>query len=109
MARPLWSGSIQISLVGFAVEVYPATSTTRPFSFHEIDRNTLGRVRRENVSSGPAQLEEQSHRSEEAEDVSAKRSSSLQIAPQARDDVRESQEDAAPHTVEKADIVKGYE
>ena len=52
MARPLWSGTIQISLVGFAVEVYPATSTTRPISFHEIDRNTLGRVRRENVSAG---------------------------------------------------------
>jgi DNA end-binding protein Ku len=46
MARPLWSGTIQISLVGFAVEIYPATSTTRPISFHEIDRNTLGRVRR---------------------------------------------------------------
>ena len=41
MARPLWSGTIQISLVGFAVEIYPATSTTRPISFHEIDRNTL--------------------------------------------------------------------
>ena len=54
MARPLWSGTIQISLVGFAVEIYPATSTTRPISFHEIDRNTLGRVRRENVSAGPS-------------------------------------------------------
>ena len=31
MARPLWSGTIQISLVGFAVEVYPATSTTPPY------------------------------------------------------------------------------
>src|SRR6202167_6283949 len=58
MARPLWSGTIQISLVGFAVEIYPATNTTRPFSFHEIDRNTLGRVRRENVSSGPAPEED---------------------------------------------------
>jgi DNA end-binding protein Ku len=109
MARPLWSGTIQISLVGFAVEVYPATSTTRPFSFHEIDRNTLGRVRRENVSAGPAQLEESSSGPEEAEDISAKRSSSLHIAPQARDDVREPQEEVAQHTVEKADIVKGYE
>ena len=33
MARPLWSGTIQISLVGFAVDIYPATSTTRPISF----------------------------------------------------------------------------
>src|ERR1700689_3075298 len=104
MARPLWSGTIQISLVGFAVEVYPATSTTRPFSFHEIDRNTLGRVRRENVSAGPATVEEPSRSPEEAEDISTRRSSSLHIAPQARDDTRETQEDVAQHTVERADI-----
>ena len=42
MARPLWSGTIQISLVGIAVEIYPATGPTRPISFHEVDRNTLG-------------------------------------------------------------------
>ena len=59
MARPLWSGTIQISLVGFAVEVYPATSTTRPFSFHEIDRKTMTRVRRESVSSAPASEDEE--------------------------------------------------
>src|ERR1700730_17553081 len=100
MARPVWSGTIQISLVGFAVEVYPATSTTRPFSFHEIDRNTLGRVRRENVSAGPAQAEEPPPSPEEAEDILSKRSSSLHIAPQARDDVRETQDDVAQHTVE---------
>ena len=41
MARPMWSGTIQILLVGFAVEVYPASSTTRPISFHEVDHNTL--------------------------------------------------------------------
>ena len=54
MARPLWSGSIQISLVGFAVEIYPATNTTRPFAFHEIDRNTMTRVKRQSVSPGAA-------------------------------------------------------
>ena len=58
MARPMWSGTIQISLVGFAVEIYPATSSTRPISFHEVDRNTLTRVRRENVSAGPAPADE---------------------------------------------------
>ena len=106
MARPLWSGTIQISLVGFAVEVYPATSTTRPISFHEIDRNTLGRVRRENVSAGPAPEPAEMETSEEAE-AAAKRSSSLHLAPQARD--AGSAREEPQHTVERADIVKGYE
>jgi DNA end-binding protein Ku len=106
MARPLWSGTIQISLVGFAVEIYPATSTTRPISFHEIDRNTLGRVRRENVSAGPSTAESiETEASEEADAPAAKHSSSLHLAPQAR----EVDESPAQHTVERADIVKGYE
>ena len=112
MARPLWSGTIQISLVGFAVEVYPATSTTRPISFHEIDRNTLGRVRRENVSAGPSPTAEsvETETSEEAEALAAKFSSSLHLAPQARDTGSAREEDApVQHTVERTDIVKGYE
>jgi DNA end-binding protein Ku len=88
MARPLWSGTIQISLVGFAVEVYPATNTTRPISFHEIDRKTLTRVRRESVASGPA--------AEEEEPIP-----SLHLAPP----MKEPEE----RRVGRADIVKGYE
>jgi DNA end-binding protein Ku len=106
MARPMWSGTIQISLVGFAVEVYPATSSTRPISFHEVDRNTLGRVRRENVSAGPAPADEQ------MPEISAKHNSSLHLAPPASDTKpAESVEQEAPqqHTVDRADIVKGYE
>src|SRR3984957_1254239 len=105
MARPLWSGTIQISLVGFAVEIYPATSTTRPISFHEIDRNTLSRVRRANVVAGPSSAEAAAG-SEEAEETASARSSSLHIAPPARD---KSEQEAAQHTVDRADIVKGYE
>jgi DNA end-binding protein Ku len=99
MARPLWSGTIQISLVGFAVEIYPATATTRPISFHEIDRNTLARVRRENVSAGPAPEDAP----EEVEPASTKNTSSLHLAPHVRET------EIQQHTVEKADIVKGYE
>ena len=109
MARPMWSGTIQISLVGFAVEVYPATNTTRPISFHEVDRNTLGRVRRENVSAGPAPAEESAgpQAMEEPQEISAKHNTSLHLALPAR----ENQEVEAPkqHTVDRADIVKGYE
>jgi DNA end-binding protein Ku len=113
MARPLWSGSIQISLVGFAVEIYPATSTTRPISFHQVDRNTLGRVHRQNVSAGPAPAEEPGEPggSEEAEEIAAKHSTSLHLAPQANDSraTPEIPGEPSQHTVEKADIVKGYE
>src|ERR1700749_1856657 len=96
MARPLWSGTIQISLVGFAVEVYPATSTTRPISFHEIDRNTLTRVRRANYAEAPA-AEDQA---DEAEPSAGK----LHLAPPLRES-----EAPAQQRVDRADIVKGYE
>jgi DNA end-binding protein Ku len=114
MARPMWSGTIQISLVGFAVEIYPATSSTRPISFHEVDRNTLARVRRENVSAGPAPAEESADAPafEEAPEISAKHSSSLHLAPSPVDNKpAQTMEQEAPqqHTVDRADIVKGYE
>jgi DNA end-binding protein Ku len=113
MARPLWSGTIQISLVGFAVEIYPATSTTRPISFHELDRKTLSRVRRQNVSADAALVGEPAEPSvpEDDEEISAKHSTSLHIAPQAqeRESTPEIPAEARQHTVEKADIVKGYE
>ncbi len=108
MARPLWSGTIQISLVGFAVEIYPATSTTRPISFHEVDRNTLSRVHHQKVSAAPAPAQESG---EDAEDTSAKHKTSLHIAARAgeHEAAPETAENAIQHTVEKGDIVKGYE
>ena len=115
MARPLWSGTIQISLVGFEVEIYPATSTTRPISFHEIDRNTLGRVHRQSVSAGPPPAEEsaEADKFEEAEaaNSSMRNQTSLHIAPKADSQEAASQiaEDTSLHAVERADIVKGYE
>jgi DNA end-binding protein Ku len=114
MARPMWSGTIQISLVGFAVEIYPATSSTRPISFHEVDRKTLARVRRENVSAGPAPAEESADGPalEEAPEIPAKHSSSLHLAPFPVDNKpAQAVEQEAPqqHTVDRADIVKGYE
>jgi DNA end-binding protein Ku len=110
----MWSGTIQISLVGFAVEIYPATSTTRPISFHEVDRNTLTRVRRENVSAGSAPADESTAEPalEEVPEISAKHNSSLHLAPPASDNKpAQITEQEAPqqHTVDRADIVKGYE
>jgi DNA end-binding protein Ku len=110
MPRPLWSGTIQISLVGFAVEVYPATSTTRPISFHEVDRNTLSRVHHQKVSADPAPAQG-SGEAGDAEDTSAKHKTSLHIAARAgeHEAARETAENVSQHTLEKGDIVKGYE
>ena len=111
MPRPLWSGTIQISLVGFAVEIYPATNTTKPFTFHEVDRNTLTRVRRQSVSPGPGSSDEaaSSGESEEAEESStAAHSATLHLAPQSMP-VREAAASPQEHVVDRANIVKGYE
>jgi DNA end-binding protein Ku len=51
MARPYWSGQISISLVSFAVEVYPASTSARPFQFHQIDRSTGQRIHYQNVAA----------------------------------------------------------
>ncbi len=51
MARPYWSGHVQISLVSFGVKFFTATESKSQISFHEIDRRTGERVRRRNVSS----------------------------------------------------------
>ncbi len=49
MARPYWSGQISLSLVSFGVEIYPASTSARPFQFHQIDRATGQRVHYQNV------------------------------------------------------------
>ena len=51
MGRPYWSGQISLSLVSFAVEVYPASTSTRPFQFHQLDRATGQRIHYQNVIS----------------------------------------------------------
>jgi DNA end-binding protein Ku len=80
MARPYWSGQIALSLVSFAVEIYPASTSGRPFQFHQIDRATGERIHYQNVAAdGDDQKESSPHHADEQ------------------------------HVVEKSDIVKGYE
>ena len=79
MARPYWSGSIQISLVSFGVKFFVATEYKSEIRFHQISRSTGERVRHQKVlqsaiDAGPAEGG-----------------------------------DDAPAPVEKDDIVKGYE
>ncbi|HZP07191.1 MAG TPA: Ku protein [Terracidiphilus sp.] len=49
MARPYWTGNIQISLVSFGVSLYVATETKSQISFHQISRRTGERIRHQKV------------------------------------------------------------
>src|ERR1700684_2105199 len=66
MARPYWSGQISLSLVSFAVEIYPASTTVPAFQFHQIDRKTGQRIHYQNVA---ADHDEQDHDGEERHGV----------------------------------------
>src|ERR1700722_16327515 len=90
MARPYWAGQISLFLVSFAVELYPASSTTRPFQFHQIDRETGQRIHYQNVAAN----------GEEEEEAAPKGKKGLHLAAHAREE---------QHVVEKSEIVKGYE
>lgn len=67
MARPYWSGQLQISLVSFGVSLYVATESKSQISFHQISRSTGERVRHQKVLQSA--LDE---RSEEPEQSSTK-------------------------------------
>ncbi len=81
MARPYWSGTIQISLVSFAVKFFVATEAKSQIRFHQISRSTGERVRHQKVL-------------ESAIDNSG---------------AEPDEEAPATPTVGKDDIVKGYE
>ncbi|WP_263365271.1 non-homologous end joining protein Ku [Edaphobacter bradus] len=49
MARPYWSGHIQISLVSFGVKLYVATESKSEIRFHQVSRTTGERVRHQKV------------------------------------------------------------
>lgn len=49
MARPYWSGQLQISLVSFGVSFYVATESKSQISFHQISRSTGERIRQQKV------------------------------------------------------------
>lgn len=51
-SRPVWSGHIRLSLVSFAVKLYPATSSASKLSFHQVHEPSGKRVRYEKVVPG---------------------------------------------------------
>ena len=55
MARPYWSGRIQVSLVSFGVQLYVATESKSQISFHQISRSTGERIRHQKVLQSAAE------------------------------------------------------
>lgn len=58
MARPYWSGQVQISLVSFGISLIPATEAKSEIAFHQIDRKTGERIRHRNVSEQRGAVEQ---------------------------------------------------
>jgi DNA end-binding protein Ku len=58
LARPYWSGNIQISLVSFGVSLYVATESKSQISFHQISRSTGERIRHQKVLQSAAESRE---------------------------------------------------
>lgn len=57
MARPMWQGQIQISLVSFGVSIVPASVSARQVSFHEVDRKTGERLHHRKTASDESDVE----------------------------------------------------
>jgi DNA end-binding protein Ku len=57
MARPYWSGQIQISLVSFGVKLFVATEAKSEIHFHQLNRSTGERIRHQNVSGDEEPIE----------------------------------------------------
>jgi DNA end-binding protein Ku len=60
MARPYWSGQIQISLVSFGVKLFPATEAKSEIRFHQLSRKTGERIHHQKISAdeGPVEKDE---------------------------------------------------
>jgi DNA end-binding protein Ku len=58
MARPYWTGNLQISLVSFGVSLYVATESKGQISFHQISRRTGERIRHQKVLESAAESNE---------------------------------------------------
>ncbi len=57
MARPYWSGQIQISLVSFCVKLFPATEAKSEIHFHQLSRKTGERIKHQKVSGDEEPVE----------------------------------------------------
>jgi len=57
MARPYWSGHIQISLVSFGIKLFPATEAKSEIRFHQLSRKSGERIKHQKVSGDEEPVE----------------------------------------------------
>jgi DNA end-binding protein Ku len=57
MARPYWSGQLQISLVSFGIKLFPSTEAKSEIHFHQLNRKTGERIKHQKVSGKDGPLE----------------------------------------------------
>jgi DNA end-binding protein Ku len=57
MARPYWSGNLQISLVSFGINLFSATETKSEIRFHQLSRKTGERIKHQKVSGDEGPVE----------------------------------------------------
>jgi DNA end-binding protein Ku len=100
MARPYWSGQISLSLVSFAVEIYPASTSSRQFQFHQIDRATGQRIHYQNVVADS---------DEQEEPETGRKPGPLHVTARGHAAAPSSHDAEERHAVDKSEIVKGYE
>lgn len=50
MPRPFWAGQVQISLVSFGIQLFPATEPASEIRFHQMNRKTGERIHHQNVA-----------------------------------------------------------
>ena len=81
MARPFWSGQIQISLVSFGVQLFAATEAKSEIHFHQISKKTGERVRHQKVSPGAGGDEELVEKDEVVKGYEYSKGEYVQIDP----------------------------
>jgi len=57
MARPYWSGQVQISLVSFGIKLFPATEAKSEIRFHQLSRKSGERIKHQKVSDEEGPVE----------------------------------------------------
>jgi len=106
MARPYWSGQIQISLVSFGVKLFVATEAKSEIRFHQISRRTGERVRHQKVLSSalednPGEAADPVERDEIVKGYEYRKDEYVMVEPQELEALRV----PSKHTIEVAQFV----
>ncbi|HEY3706668.1 MAG TPA: Ku protein [Terracidiphilus sp.] len=81
MARPFWSGQIQISLVKFGVRLFPAVEAKSEIHFHQISKKSGERVRHQKVSGSASGEEETVEKDDVVKGYEYRKGEYIQIDP----------------------------